>query len=163
VGELKRWILVIIMGVVVAALSFRTFFAVYLFLPLGLLLAAAVLRAIGRFVRGLDTKNPADITEAYRSVVRALAWLALCGAVVVGHEAQTREVKLSVEQFSMRMDQRKTGDGFPAAVSDVPPHCSYQLPVKERFTVVCTFTPPFEKGTYTSSTKRWDDDDAKQQ
>jgi hypothetical protein len=157
VAELKRWIIVVLMGLAVAALAFRSFFAIYLFVPLGLLLAATIVRAVVRFSRGLSNKNAADITESYRSAARGLAWLALCAAVVVGHDAQVKELKGRVESRVLALDQAHQGAVFPETVADFPAGCTYgRNPSGERYFVVCTFTPPFEKGTYTSANKRWD-------
>jgi hypothetical protein len=155
--EIKRWTLVVVAGAIVGATALRTFWSIYLLVPLVLLGATAFSRAVVRLSRGFDQRLSVEVAEGARSLWRALAWLALVATVVYGHGIQTTQLKHRAEQFAMRLDERRTSDGkYPAEASDGPGECVYLRALPERFALVCTLTPPFEKATYTSHNKRWD-------
>jgi hypothetical protein len=154
--ELRRWIVVGVVGAFVAVTCTRTFLAFYLLIPLGILGAFAAVRALTRLIRAFDKKAPADVREAGRSLARTAAWSAMIGGVVWGHDVQAARMRAAAETFAMALEERKVEDAYPESASDAPIGCSYIRAQKQRFTLVCSMTPPFEKATFSSSTKRWE-------
>ncbi len=146
----------IVLGAVVAVLACRSFLSVYALMVLVPLGAVAAVRAVVRLVRGIDTRDATELRESARSLLRALAWTVLCGVLLWGHARLSLDKRRDVERFAMTVEDQKDADGFPVTTLGVPLGCSYGRPAPTRFFVVCTLTPPFEKATYTSSTKRWE-------
>jgi hypothetical protein len=155
-AERKRWVVVALMAAVVAATCTRTFLAVYLLLPLGVFGATAAARTAVRVVRGLYKAQRDEVSEGARSLPRAVAWACLCGAVVWGHEVQSARVRADGERFAMALDAEHPEGGYPERATNAPAGCSYLRGAPDRFTLVCTLTPPFEKTTYSSHNKRWE-------
>lgn len=154
--EARRWIIVAAMGALVAGLCTRSFWAIYLLIPLGILGAWAGVRAVARLVRAFDRKDPHDVSEAWRSALRTGAWAALIIIVVWGHGVQSARLRQDAEHFAMTVEEQRVDDEYPESAVGAPAGCSYIRGQKTRFTIVCTFTPPFEKATYTSAAKRWE-------